>query len=756
MLRKFTHCTRQIVNKEFSNLAYYFFGLLLVILSILIIYKRFIFDNNYFGFIDIGSDTILNNAAYYKYIAHRFYTGDFSMYSFESGIGTNLFAISCLIFDIFNLPFYFLGPDSVYPGLMLITGLKLVLIYSASFLLFKKYKLDYKIVILASYLITFNGYTMGWGQHYFFLTGFVYTVFLLYSFERFFDTGRWLLFVLITAIFAAFSYYLLLTSGLFLIVYFLIKLYLNSNFSTYFTSKRSLFLNFVFFGLLGLALSSVVLLPSLYHVASSSRLNTGYFPFPPSLTLAESLTYFYRFFSNDSLGIGSSFFGIPNYYEAPNVYTSGIFLILVPLLLFNYAREHFLKCGAILFAIFVLINFNYISAITNGFSVLYSRWSYIVSIGSVYLIAFGLSNFIKYKKMNAVFILTVLSLMYFLYFSIPIFYSDVFLWRLRTVFSIGLVCVVFGIVYFGLFYSALKNYLDKSSFLVFLILCTFFEATSRYAYSNSKRSAFTHNYKVDFPVLDDSFRNTVNEIKGDDKGIFRIASDRFNLLVEPIMYDYLGLTSYCSVNDASYLSVLESSEPGHSAVTLKGPINNYALASLLGSKYFIATTEGNSAWSGFTEVPSQSKFKILVNKNYFPLVHYINQASLKKYEALVFNKNINTDQILEETSLEARSNSAQFSGFGKDKVISQINVKEDGILFFSLPFSESWVGIINGVKQTPLKVAHGFIGLEVKKGLITAELKYVPKGLVLGIYLSSMSLFIILFLFFKNKIINKF
>lgn len=80
-----------------------------------------------------------------------------------------------------------------------------------------------------------------------------------------------------------------------------------------------------------------------------------------------------------------------------------------------------------------------------------------------------------------------------------------------------------------------------------------------------------------------------------------------------------------------------------------------------------------------------------------------------------------------------------------NKVITTKGNSSDKYIVYSIPYDNAWHATINGSK---VKVERGFgnlISIPVNKGKVDIVLKYIPKGLRVGIFLSSASLIVLCF-----------
>lgn len=101
---------------------------------------------------------------------------------------------------------------------------------------------------------------------------------------------------------------------------------------------------------------------------------------------------------------------------------------------------------------------------------------------------------------------------------------------------------------------------------------------------------------------------------------------------------------------------------------------------------------------------------------------------------------------------EIKSNSFYNVIVDKDYIKGNIDLINKKILATSIPFDKGWSVFIDGKKVNYEKVNLGFIGFEIDKGEHLVEFHYFPRGLILGIIISILSLLIFILLFYNSRV----
>ncbi len=117
-------------------------------------------------------------------------------------------------------------------------------------------------------------------------------------------------------------------------------------------------------------------------------------------------------------------------------------------------------------------------------------------------------------------------------------------------------------------------------------------------------------------------------------------------------------------------------------------------------------------------------------------VYFLNYNSLKRYVDI---NNRNKGNVIK---------------YNKDNYIKvSVNASKNNTLMTTIPYSDGWNIYVDGKKVKKNIIYDTFIGINIKKGNHTIEFKYVPKGFIIGLIISIVSLFTFI-LFLKKVKIN--
>ena len=100
---------------------------------------------------------------------------------------------------------------------------------------------------------------------------------------------------------------------------------------------------------------------------------------------------------------------------------------------------------------------------------------------------------------------------------------------------------------------------------------------------------------------------------------------------------------------------------------------------------------------------------------------------------------------------EMKSNSFNELKASSNKVTGNIDVKEEGTVFMSVPYSSGWKLYVNGVETEYTRVNKTFIGVELAKGNYDIEMRYVTGGFKIGAIMSSIGVLMFIGVYFINR-----
>lgn len=395
---------KQGASKNFRTL-FILWGLTAV--SCLIIFSPFLFGEHLVVFNDAGSDTRQQYLMQYATIVNHIRNGNFSFWDLNNGFGTSMLALN--LFNPFLMLIYaagvILGCGHISGVLVFILILEIFLAGTCCYFLLNCFSFSEGSKLIASYIYGLNGYLLVWGQHYQFGAFVVFLPLLLFLLERAIRQKRFSLTApLLVAVMVCSSVYMSYMSLLLAGCYLLYRMIVQEKGSR----RERIFQFFRHCGsmLLGIGIGLAVFLPMAYYLLTiSSRLDSEVSllqRFLDYLSLYSPkfyITAFLRFFSTAFQGIGD-YNGYSNFYEAPVLFFTSLFVITAFQYVFTIRRQacskkkKLMQYLAVLFFFFCLF-IRAGASVFNAFAYPFSRHSFLFMPLFALLMAFTLDQLWK-------------------------------------------------------------------------------------------------------------------------------------------------------------------------------------------------------------------------------------------------------------------------------------------------------------------------------------------------------------------------
>jgi len=737
-------------------------------------------------FKDIGSDSINERYPLYYSLADYIVKEGFPKWSFNQGMGQNIFPLGLDPTLFFILV---LGKNKVYYTIFFAELLKIFFAGLFFYFFLKKINISKYTSVIGSILYSFSGYIILGGQWGLFSTSAVYVALLLYAFEKLYQDDNWILFPISIFLIASFQPFYLYLICLFLLIYIIFRL-LETN-EREVSKIFRLFVRLFLLGIIGIAMSSFFLINGLQLMLQSPRGSgeSSYFSYllsKPFWALEGTdwgkthyLTALMRFFSSDMLGTGNYFQGWRNYLEAPLFYCGLISLVLLPHFL-NFAD----KKKKIIYFAFILV---FIVPVIFPFF-RYAFWLFTGNYYRIFSLFVALSMLlIALKSMdhidstsNASFKITLatfLFLVFLLYY--PYDNAKIIHHHIRNI--VALLILTYSVLIYLLQFKRIKNYVKITLLFIIAIELIYFSGITV-----NKRPVMSHKETTMKVGYNDYTVNAVYFLKQKDKTFFRINKDYSSGLAmhksdnDANAQDFYGTPSYHGFNQINYIKFLKELEIIESTYEVntrwhRGLVHWPLLHSFASIKYALSKEKFPSLLKfGYFPVATFGNINIFQNKFTLPLgFSYEKYISLKDfktlsqdrkilalYKAAVIDDSID-DKIKKLKKLDIKEIPSDFSlkeyardiellkkvsfviiKHGQNNIQGQINTDKDKILFFSIPLDKGWNIKVDGERVNTMMVNIGFIGIPINKGVHQIELSYTPVYYYTGAYLSLISFFL--------------
>lgn len=108
--------------------------------------------------------------------------------------------------------------------------------------------------------------------------------------------------------------------------------------------------------------------------------------------------------------------------------------------------------------------------------------------------------------------------------------------------------------------------------------------------------------------------------------------------------------------------------------------------------------------------------------------------------------------VLNEGYQKLSENALKVKKFTDTKIVGNINVKNDCVLYSSIPYDEGWNVYIDGKKAEKFEIGNAQLGVQLESGNHEIEYKYSPKGIKYSIPISVITILgIVIYAFLSKK-----
>lgn len=250
------------------------------------------------------------------------------------------------------------------------------------------------------------------------------------------------------------------------------------------------------------------------------------------------------------------------------------------------------------------------------------------------------------------------------------------------------------------------------------------------------------------------------DIKSSD--LFEIQNNIFNCMSDS--YDDIFNNAEVVNVDLENLSLV--AESGNTKKYQKLDSNKKAFI-----KFNLNVTDTNALYT-YINAPKVQKTKIYINDlclgDYFDTYRWdiVNLGKFSKGETVIFKIELlekdltindalfyyeNLD-ILKQKYNQLSSQKCVLEKISSAHLAGNVNVLQDNqYLLFTIPYEKDWHIKIDGKKVTPIKAADTLLSVPIDKGMHEIDLKYIPRGLYLGIGVSAITLFMFIGTIIYNK-----
>ncbi|MBR6533396.1 MAG: YfhO family protein [Clostridia bacterium] len=727
-------------------------------------------------------------------------------WDFETDLGANF--IGSYSFYLLGSPFFWLTipfPNSFVPYLM---GPLLILKFACAaltaYFYIRRFTRTPEAARLGGLLYAFSGFSVYNIFFNHFHEAIILFPLLLLSLEMLITENRRFVFALTVCLCAVSNYFFFFGMVVFTVIYFFVRL-----FSGAIKLKFSRFLVVVFEAVLGLLLSSFILLPSIMAITGNSRISEflmGWnaimygkeqiygnilqcFFFPPDIP-ARPVFFPGAEVKWSSLGGWLPVFSMVGVFTWFKTKTGSwlkrligicIFMALVPILnsafyAFNtayYARWYYMPILLMCLMTVSLtedreVNWSYgfwwVSGITVAITAVIGFFPQKDDDGNIIYGIYTQGDDLTYVVRFAIACVIAIVSLIILYFLLKILKSNA-----KSFYTMSVACVCIISVIYG---------------NVFII------------------SGRTHSYEIKDVMIDSLIEGDVDF--NDDEN-FRI--DTYDAVDNTAMYlGYSGINAFHSVVPSSIMEFYEyigversvASRPDTGYESIRPLLSVKYLLNRVDGDSFIDTETKETEMQGYTYLDTQSGFYVYENDNFLPYgfsyKYYMSESFCESYSGknranLMLKAMLLTDEQIEKYSGilknfegfsrnpapndegrslyfsyedmvydcdKLRETSAIYFETDKRGFSATVKREKENLVFFSIPFDEGWTATVNGEACEIEKVNVGFMAVKVPAGTSEIRFEYTTPGLKIGLLTTAFSCLIFLvymlaFLVYRKK-----
>lgn len=608
--------------------------------------KEFIWNNS------DGLTQHFVNLRYFRQLLVNFIrTGNLSAFTWNIGLGIDLFSnlnyyITGDIFSYFSILFPTKNVESLYSILIIVR----MYFIGISFIAYCKYKkMDIFPTIIGSLMYTFSSFVLYSAvRHPYFSNAVMLFPLLMIGIEKIIKEGKFYFYVILIAVTFISSFYFGYMMSLIIAIYG-IALAINTYKEQGIKKICSVLLKTFFYSLLGILISSIIVLPTLIDFFNSERSSTSIQPY--------SIGYYRNLIYNLTTTKGSYW-----------VYLGVQSLIFISLPIFIKERKKNYPLFWLMIVLILPLLVSNIASIICGFSFPNNRWIYVYSFIFAYISTLFLNNQNKISKKDSTYIAGMVAL----YLGINLIFEKELN---KYIIAQFFVLVILIVVYINKNFI-IKKIKNKAIFNNFIVVIFVFGLTT-----TIHSMYIGNNYISEFIDLNEatyllntsrdtipSFSSAVNYLNEKDKNYYKISRYPLDFENLGLIRNYSSIAHYYSItpNEYKQLNVDLNNPQYFISHGLKEFDYRPKITTLLGVKYHITSNDTRvpygysliKAYEDGTKIYENDyavPFGVLYTK-YITEEDYENLNSLEKenmlLKATVLSSNTNKTNLKYEEKLE--------------------------------------------------------------------------------------------------------
>lgn len=740
-----------------KNNRYHDYLIIFFIISIYLILFSLLFvllGNKHFN---IWNDTLYQYKLFYREwiskITTFIKTGKFNQYSFDMFLGTDFYSgmgYYCTG-DLF-LPILLIFRNNLDIGLLIET---IMCIYLSSF--FMKMFLDKlsvknrKVSIFIALIYALAGQSIIYVQNFMFHRFFAFMPLLFFGVLQYFDNKKKTIFILAITILFLQNYYFMFPTLIFLLFYCVVEC-INRKYSIKEIIKD-------FFILLaciveGFFISAFISLPSMLYIVGNAYNRTSGI----SLRMWENNTKFGLLFSLISLnpvcapGISNIFSNTSDYHEM----LFNLFITIIPLIFcIKSINKKNIPSSILLIVLWIIAEIKPLNSIMHGFSIPSLRWIFVLEFYMLSLAAKEMDNYVSSKEDKKKLNIIVLIIYLILGISFGILYITNYInfESQKDHIIYLLISLIVSILIFVL-------YKKNEKWGIGFTLTFVFVSTLLY-YSDMNTN---HNYELVISKDEVVYNEQLLHENENYRHFFSYLDSYDHMPLDSnasLVADIYTTSTYSSAIDPNIRKFIDIGNSIES-VDWNVEISDKNLLTMLGTKYLILGNEskeyfginGDNYSLAYT-LNTFDPYEVYKNNNFIgfgysaPNIKYLKDYSGNTKEFIDYV--LIDDDNFDFSSIKPTYKELNIEKMGEDKLIANISLDSNNILFIPLPNNKGWTVKVNDNIVKPISVNGGFIGLVLDKGYNNIDMTFHSPYLKEGIILSCIGILIFIFINRKER-----
>lgn len=774
-------------NREYDEVIrhpYVVLGILIV-LTFVIAFGRYLFGADYFIFKDAGSDCFDEYYPLYVYVVDKIKAGEFSLWNNSWGLGCDTLSRQEWVLDPFAVIIIVIGvlgdETTIACALVWVQLLKIVL----AGLLFYRYLacfgLPNEVKVITAYLFGFSSYLMVWGQHYWFGAAEIYMIVLLVVAELWLQHQEqfkkyMLLYSLVVAVYFIYSVYFAYMAIIVTSIYICLRyLYICRGEKSIAGELLKNGIRLVFSTILGMVIAGCMVLPFVDNTLGvSTRISTQSLgsqliewlvPYDWDYILATLL----RMISSNVMGInslGGGYYGLPllsvSVVGVPFL-TEGI-IAIAHRCYQNKREKGIFWISVALFAFLLLIPLG--SSILNAFQYPFGRYTFVILPVIAVVMSFGIRKVFAEQKMNCLITGMAVVLETGLLIYAAFAYENT--WLIRNYIKLVILLNVLTYVFMFLYVKKGKRIWQKVVFALMVLGCI----GETYVTSASSERIVENDLGL---AKVERTKNIIEQLEGNDSCYFRIDKtyNDYGFLGDMLLEGLHLSTCYNSTLNGNSSRFYEEIWPevmtnGTCKVTtardyiMNGQnLDEDNVLSLVGVKYILSDCElentgehwkrmdidaddvivyrnmqAHSIVTAYDQVISEQEFEKFSNEERKQLIksYLVVPPQTADVEKTVKAENVDL-AALENTEYD---NAYELELIKDTYFKGELTLDHDKYLLIAIPYRSGWNIYVDGQKAESYQGDYGFWACKVAQGEHVLEVRFenrvYPAGMILSLF----------------------